>query len=250
MFKLKLFSIPLFLAVLFLNCLDRNPLQINSKNSQEIMNHEAWDVLLKKHVDDNGNVDYTKFAKDRDKLNEYLTYLAENPISDSAKKEERLAYYINLYNAGTVQLILENYPLKSIKDIFRPWGKDRIRISDEKYSLGDIEHKILRKMNEPRIHFAINCASISCPKLQNEAFLSDIIEEQLEKASFEFVNDQSKNTIGSEEVGLSKIFDWYKSDFTTKGTLVDYLNRYSKIKISENAEIDYINYDWRLNELE
>lgn len=238
-------ALPFFLLI---SCFGQNPSQVNYENSVETLDHASWDILLNKYVDDIGNVDYRNFMNDADKLNTYLDHLAKNPISNTAQKEERLAYYINLYNAGTVQLILENYPLESIKDIFRPWGKDRVMIGDDKYSLGGIEHDVLRKMNEPRIHFAINCASFSCPKLSNEAYTASKIEEQLEKATSSFINDRSKNKITSNSVGLSKIFKWYKADFTGKNDLVDYINNYSDIEILADPEINYITYDWRLNE--
>jgi len=238
-------ALPFFLLI---SCFGQNPSQVNYENSVETLDHALWDILLKKYVDDNGNVDYRNFKNDADKLNKYLDHLAKNPISNTAQKEERLAYYINLYNAGTVQLILENYPLESIKDIFRPWGKDRVMIGDDKYSLGGIEHDVLRKMNEPRIHFAINCASFSCPKLSNEAFTASKMEEQLEKATSSFINDPSKNNITANSVGLSKIFKWYKGDFTGKNALIDYINNYSDIELLADSEINYITYDWRLNE--
>ena len=212
------------------------------------VSHEVWGSMLVKHVDENGNVDYDGFKKDGDRLHEYLNYLADHPISENAPKEERLAYFINLYNAGTVQLILEKYPLKSIRDIFRPWGKDRIRYGGEMISLGDIEHKILRKMDEPRIHFAINCASYSCPKLLKKAFLATSMETQLEHAATDFINDPTKNNITATKVGLSKIFSWFKEDFTKQGSLIAYLNKYSKIKILDNTRLTYLKYDWRLNE--
>ena len=212
------------------------------------VDHGLWDDLLKTYVDVNGNVDYAHFKKDGPILDEYLSHLAKNPISKTASKEERLAYYINLYNAGTVQLILENYPLNSIRNIFRPWGKNRIFIGNEKFSLGYIEHDILRKMNEPRIHFAINCASYSCPKLLNKAFLPSKIEEQLQRATIDFVNDISRNKISPHAVQLSKIFKWYKQDFTKNNSLLHYLNNYSKIPISDDSKIDFLNYDWQLNE--
>ena len=223
------------------------PLQISGNVLQSI-NHDNWDSLLKKYVDGSGNVDYKNFKNDIDQLQDYLDYLAKNPISNAAQKEERLAYYINLYNAGTVQLILENYPLESIKDIKRPWGKDWLMVGDEEYSLGEIEHDLLRKMNEPRIHFAINCASFSCPKLLNEAFIAPKMEEQLEKATSSFINDPTKNKITAISVELSKIFKWYEGDFTEKSSLIDYINKYSDKEISNDSEIDYLTYDWRLNE--
>ena len=109
--------------------------------------------------------------------------LSENEPTEVWSVQELLAYYINTYNAYTVNLILDNYPLKSIKDISGPWTKAIIPIGDNKLSLGGLENGILRKMNEPRIHFAINCASYSCPKLLNEAFTASRIDEQLEQVN-------------------------------------------------------------------
>jgi len=247
---INLFS-PLFygLFLFLVGCPSETEMPLNiSGDIVQSINHDNWDSLLKKYVDDSGNVDYKNFKNDLGQLLGYLDYLAKNPISNTAQKEERLAYYINLYNAGTVQLILENYPLESIKDIFRPWGKDRLMIGDKEYSLGEIEHDILRKMKEPRIHFAINCASFSCPKLLNEAFTASKMEEQLEKATSNFINDPSKNNISPKSVELSKIFKWYKGDFTEKNSLVDYINKYSDKEVSKDSEINYLTYDWRLNE--
>ncbi len=246
--KINLLWIIIAPFLLLSNCYGSTPLQVSGNMGVTTIDHSKWEILLKKHVDHNGNVDYVGFKQDKSLLENYLNHLAQNPISDTAPKAERLAYYINLYNAGTVLLILENYPLKSIKDIFRPWGKDRINIGSKKYSLGEIEHEILRKMDEPRIHFAINCASFSCPKLFNTAFTAKKMEEQLENATFEFVNDPSKNKIRSKSVKLSKIFSWYKGDFTEQGSLIDYINRYSKIKVPKKARVDYLDYDWSLNE--
>ena len=248
MIRLKSIGIVVIPFFLLMSCFGQKPSRVPYENSVETLEHASWDVLLKKHVDNQGNVDYKTFRNDTKQLRDYLEYLAKNPISNKASKEERLAYYINLYNAGTVQLILENYPLESIKDIFRPWGKDRLIIGDDKFSLGEIEHDILRKMNDPRVHFAINCASFSCPKLLNEAFIGKKMEEQLEKVAFEFINDRSKNKISKGSVALSKIFDWYKKDFTKEGSLIDYLNKYSKTKISDTEKLNYLNYDWSLNE--
>ncbi|MRI01793.1 DUF547 domain-containing protein [Kriegella sp. EG-1] len=209
--------------------------------------HTLWNTLLKKHVDSDGNVNYAAFKTDKVDLETYLDQLNKNSPSDTWSKNEKLAYYINLYNAATVKLILDNYPLKSIKDINSPWDKKWVLVGGKKYSLGSIEHKILRKMDEPRIHFAINCASYSCPKLINTAFTADKMEAQLEAATIDFINDSSRNKISENNIQLSNIFKWYKTDFTDKSSLIDYLNKYAKIKASENAKLSYLNYDWGLN---
>jgi len=240
-----LFIVPFFLLC---GCYGQSTQPNFYKGSNQSVDHLAWDILLKKYVDDKGNVNYKEWKTEKGELIEYLDYLAKNPISNTAKKEEQLAYYINLYNAGTVQLILENYPLKSIKNIFRPWGKNRLIIGNETYSLGKIEHDILRRMNEPRIHFAINCASFSCPKLINEAYVASKMNEQLEEVTTQFINDSTKNNITENSIHLSKIFKWYKGDFDQQKGLIEYLNVYSNFEIKLNTEIDYLTYDWSLNE--
>lgn len=223
----------------------------NSKPEIEFqIDHSQWDILLKKHVDDTGNVDYKGFAQDINALQDYLDYLAKNQPTDKAHKPEKLAYYINLYNAATVKLILDNYPTKSIKDIKNPWGKDIVQMGTEKISLGNLEHKILRKMDEPRIHFAINCASYSCPKLLNTAFTATNLEKLLEQTAKDFINDPKRNVLNKEKASLSEIFNWYKKDFTKNGSLIDYLNKYASQKLTSDTKISYLNYNWGLNEME
>ncbi|WP_310992750.1 DUF547 domain-containing protein [Aequorivita marina] len=218
-------------------------------NSSENIDHSTWDKLLKKHVQADGLVDYKGFKKDSAKLNAYLEMLSEKQPSNKWSVQELLAYYINLYNAGTVKLIVDNYPVKSIKDIKGAWTKGRIKVGNKKLSLGGIENGILRKMNEPRIHFAINCASISCPKLLQEAYTAAKINEQLDRATMEFINSD-KNDISVSKPKVSSIFDWYKKDYTVNGTqdVIGFINQYSKVKISSEATLTYKNYDWNLNE--
>ncbi len=214
--------------------------------SNPILDHKRWDNLLKKYVLDDGDVDYKGFLKEKVKLDRYLGYLSENPPQKSWSIEEQLAYYINTYNANTIMLILNNYPVKSIKDIDRPWTKARIKIGDEMISLGGIENSILRKMNEQRIHFAINCASFSCPKLLNEAYTAVNLEKQLQKVTTGFINSE-KNESSKDHLKISKIFDWYKKDFLN-GDLITYINKYSNVKVDLDAKVSFMDYDWRLNE--
>lgn len=217
--------------------------------SEEIIDHSEWDRLLKKHVNAKGLVDYKGFKKDKSALDGYLKMLSENSPNNDWSVQELLAYYINLYNAATVKLIVENYPIKSIKDINRPWTKARIQIGEKMLSLDDIEHGILRKMNEPRIHLAINCASISCPKLIAEAYTANKINEQLDRATEKFINSD-ENEISFNAPRLSSIFKWYKKDYKINGKadLIGFINQYSKVKISSSAKISYKTYNWNLNE--
>lgn len=220
----------------------------SSENSVVNIDHSAWDKMLKKYVNDAGFVDYKGFTSEQAQLQGYLTMLSKMEPNEDWSVQELLAYYINLYNAATVELILENYPIKSIKDIKGAWSKDFVKIGDKEISLGAIEHGVLRKMNEPRIHFAINCASYSCPKLMNEAFTASKINEQLDKATKEFINGD-KNEISANHPKLSKIFDFYTGDFKVDGKkdVIAYINQYSKIKINPNSRYTFKAYDWNLN---
>jgi hypothetical protein len=212
------------------------------------MNHAKWDALLKKNVSRSGNVNYKAFQKDSKQLQAYLNELSANVPTKSWSKNATLAYWINAYNAYTVKLIVDNYPTKSIKDINDPWGKKFFSLGNKKYSLEEIEHEILRKMSEPRIHFAINCASFSCPNLLNEAYTEAKLNQQLATVAKSFINDKTKNTITSNKIEISKIFDWFEGDFKTKGSVIDFLNQYSAVKINSSAKINYKEYNWNLNE--
>ncbi|NKI26081.1 DUF547 domain-containing protein [Arenibacter sp. 6A1] len=221
----------------------------NERLEQQVpLDHSAWDLLLKKYVDAAGNVAYEKFAADSPALAQYLSYLTKNAPLESWTRQEKLAYYINLYNAATVKLILDHYPLKSIKELKSPWGSKVVPLGKDKISLGHLEHRILRKMDDPRIHFAINCASYSCPKLLNEAFISATIDTQLNKAARDFINDPSRNQLSGPEVSLSQIFNWYKKDFTKDGSLIAYINRYSSKVLPSDTKFSYLKYNWALNE--
>lgn len=227
----------------------KSELTSTTANSSINIDHSAWDKLLKKYVNEEGLVDYKGFKDDSANLDDYLKMLSEKEPTNDWSVQELLAYYINLYNAGTVKLIVENYPIKSIKDINGAWTKGRVNVGNKELSLGGIENGILRKMNEPRIHFAINCASISCPKLMNEAYTAAKINEQLDRATSEFINSD-KNEISASKPKVSAIFDWYQKDFEVNGkqNVIGFVNQYSKTKINPNANISYLNYDWNLNE--
>ena len=147
----------------------------------------------------------------------------------------------------TIDLILRNYPTESIKDIKNPWEQRFWQIGDKWINLEEIEHQILRKMDDPRIHFGINCASFSCPPLMNEAFTADKVDSQLEKLAIQFVNDSKRNSIAADRVEISNIFKWFKKDFTQEGDIVDFLNKYSKVKINSDARVRYMDYNWNLN---
>ncbi len=221
------------------------------------VSHDLWNSLLKKHVSDKGVVDYEGFAKDKTQIDRYLSMLNENPPQDSWSEKEKMAFWINTYNAATVKLIVDNYPVNSIQDlqptlkipfIHDVWHKEFFEIGNKERSLNEVEHEILRKdFNEPRIHFAVNCASISCPKLRNEAYTTEKLDEQLTDQAKYFLNNEQYNKISKDKVEISKIFQWFTGDFTKNGSLIDFLNKYSDVQINQNAEVDHLEYNWDLN---
>ena len=209
--------------------------------------HESFDKLLKKYVSTDGRVNYKGFNSNIVELDSYLTSLKSQDPS-SMSKDEELAYWINVYNAFTIKLILDNYPLKSIIDLDngKVWDRKWIPIAGTSYSLNQVENEIIRpRFKEPRIHFAVNCAARSCPPLLNAAWTADNLESNLERQTRKFINNVSFNTISSSHIQVSKIFEWYAVDF---GDLINYLNQYSKTKISSSARIEFLEYDWSLNE--
>jgi hypothetical protein len=221
------------------------------------ISHELWDSLVQKYVSEDGKVNYKGFIQDSVLFNSYLSLLKNNhPNDKNWSKKEQLAYWINAYNAFTVKLIVDHYPVKSIKNIKNGlpfinsvWDIKFIKIEGATYDLNNLEHSILRsKFDEPRSHFAINCASVSCPNLRNEAYTAALLEDQLTEQAKLFLNNPVKNKISADKIELSKIFSWFRKDFKKKGSLIDFLNNYAPVKINKNAEIDYLDYDWNLNE--
>lgn len=226
--------------------------QINTF-AEQLPDHMLWDALLKKHIKTNG-IDYESFLKDKKNLEVYLKQFESISLKNVTEKEQ-LALFINAYNAFTIELILSNYSstLKSIKDIKTPWDNKIYNIGGTKYSLNEIEHKFLREnLKEPRIHFAINCASISCPPLQPYAFLPDQIESQLSEVTTKFINSPEGVRITENKIEISQIFNWFKKDFETeKTTLTNFISKFlnPSIDISKH-KISYIDYNWNLNKAE
>ncbi|TXC76995.1 DUF547 domain-containing protein [Luteibaculum oceani] len=247
----------LFAITLFYQC--GNAQSYNFKfQAHQPPSHAVWTELLSKNVDEKGKVNYRGFIGDSTKLNSYLETLSKNPPHETKwTKEDQIAYWINAYNAFTVQLIIRNYPVESIKDIGgkipfinSSWDIKFIAIGGEVFDLNNLEHGILRKyFNEPRIHFAVNCASISCPKLRNEAYEGKKLNAQLSDQTKSFLADTSKNKfLSAEKAELSKLFKWFTGDFTKNESLISFINRYAPKKLNKDADIDYLEYNWSLNE--
>jgi len=228
------------------------------ETDETTMDHALFDSLLRRNVQ-HGLVNYEGFKQDHELLALYLSILSQNPPASSWSNDEKLAYWINAYNAFTIALVIQHLPLESIKDIttvdipfvHTPWQIDFIEIGETTYNLDDIEHGIIRKeFDEPRIHFALVCASRSCPLLRREAYTGEKLEQQLTEQAKLFLSDHDRNVIKKDTIKISKIFQWYRDDFTTNTTLIEFLNQYSQVKIDTNATIEYLEYDWRLNTAE
>lgn len=255
--RLLIFS-PALILVLVIGFVCSNCRSIRRDTDSRPVTHEMWDALLKKHVRPDGFVDYKSFVRDSAELNRYLRVLeTAHPNDKNWTRQEQMAYWINAYNAYTVQLIVRNYPVSSIKDIKKGvafvnsvWDMKFIKIQGFTYDLNNIEHNILRPVfKDARVHAAVNCASYSCPKLLNEAYTAARLEEQLETGMRNFVNDPLRNRITAEKAEISEIFKWFKGDFDRDGSLRDFLNKYAAVKLTDKTDISHIDYDWRLNEV-
>ncbi len=241
---------------LFSGCFSGTP---PSKPGSTPPDYTLWNTILAKCVDEQGFVDYPGLVQDSMSLNAFLDTLTAHPPDDEAwSKEEQIAYWINAYNAFTLKLIITHYPLKSIKDIGSsiqvpfvnsPWDIKFIKIHGQTLDLNDIEHGILRGVfEEARIHFTVNCASLSCPPFRREAYTGKKLNDQLSDQATKFINDPSRNMIERSRASVSAIFDWYGSDFTKNGSLIEFLNQYSETILDKDAKIGFMPYDWSLNE--
>jgi hypothetical protein len=230
--------------------------------------HKAWDALLRKNVVvlDGGKaaqVRYAAMAQDRAALAAYLDSLASVGQAEFGRwtRAQQMAFLINAYNAHTVEKVLTRYPkLGSIWDFGRIFGnpfKDRFfKLFGRAFSLDDIEHENLRRQNrDPRVHYALNCASISCPMLREEAYVAERLERQLEEQAVRFLGDRSRNRFAAGKLEVSKIFDWYAEDFEPRPA---YFSRYAKLLADEppaqkliaegKAPLGFLDYDWSLND--
>jgi len=225
--------------------------------------HQLFGQVLDQFVR-GGLVDYAKLQADSKDLDRYLDELAPVPESEFEKWEQQkqLAFLINLYNAQTLKLVIEHYPVKSIKDIGNilkgPWDQRVVRLWGETVTLNTLEHEILRKdYDEPRIHFALVCAAHGCPPLRKEPYVAERLNSQLEDQGRAFFLDATKNRLNADEgvLYLSSIFKWFKSDFTKKGgSLQAFVEVYFPPEVSQALErekfkVKFTRYDWSLNEV-
>lgn len=232
--------------------------------------HTAWDALLKKHVvvlqaGKASQVRYAQFARDRAALKGYLDILSGVGEAEFGtwSREQRMAFLINAYNAFTVEKVLTRYPdLKSIRDfgtVFgNPWKDRFFRLLGREETLDGIEHGMLRKpgaYDDARVHFAVNCASIGCPMLREEAYVAGRLDRQLEEQTRRFLSDRSRNRYANGRLEVSKIFDWFKEDFGARGK---FFSRFAaeladapegRQSVAEGkAPLAFLDYDWALND--
>lgn len=208
---------------------------------------DIWHELLE-FVDVEGKVDYEGFVGRKSDLAEYLKLMdEEGPQSGELYP---LSYYLNLYNASTIMLIVENYPVSSIKDIPDAWTKKTVKIKGQNYSLNELENDLIRKQfKNPKVHFGLNCAAKSCPKLFNKPFVGDA-EDQLAKMTQAFLSNAKYGVlIEGETVNLSKIFEWYAEDFGGKENLLKWVGSELKIDLENKKLGPFIKYDWSLNKI-
>ncbi|RMF39377.1 MAG: DUF547 domain-containing protein [Planctomycetota bacterium] len=228
------------------------------------IDHTAWDELLHKYVDSHGMVAYAAWkrsASDQRKLLDYLNHLSRS--DNRGTKPQLLAFWINAYNALTVYGILREYPTSSIRNHtaklfgYNIWKHLKLRVAGNAYSLEDIEHKILRKMGEPRIHFAIVCASIGCPRLLNEAYVPERLDQQLTENAKNFFGNREKfrYDAASRRFWVSPILQWFAEDFgadqaarlrTIAPYLPDETSRH--MALAGKVSLSYLDYDWSLND--
>jgi hypothetical protein len=224
--------------------------------SSETVDHSIYADLLNTYVK-NGVVDYAGFKSEETKLDQYLKVL-ENTDTKNLSRNEQFAFYANAYNAWTIKLILSAYPgVKSIKDlgnVFKsPWKKKLARIDGKVITLDDIEHNFLRaRFEDPRVHFAVNCASKSCPPLRSEPYQGSILDQQLDEMTRAFLNDPSMNRLEGRTLYVSRIFKWFAEDFNKD--IVGFFLKYARGDLKKELEsnrkkikVKYLDYDWSLN---
>ena len=228
------------------------------------IDHSTWDDLLRRYVlvqpADANRFNYAEVtASDRAQLQSYLGAMSATPIS-VFNRNEQIAFWINLYNALTVEIVLQHYPVDTIREISfslftsGPWGEKLIRVEDEELTLDDIEHRILRPIwKDPRIHYALNCAAIGCPNLQPTAFSARNTDAMLDRAAREFINHPRGVSVSAGELKVSRIYDWFEEDFGgNDASVIAHLNQYADTKLQASLagkkRIGQYQHDWTIND--
>jgi hypothetical protein len=240
--------------------------KVHDPASTTVIDHAAWESFLSQYIsaspDGINRVAYARVtARDKNKLQKYLLTMGGIAVSGLNRPEQR-AYWINLYNALTLKVILEHYPVSTIRKInispgffsSGPWGRKLIKVEGEYLSLDDIEHRILRPIwKDPRLHYGVNCASIGCPNLQAKAFTAANGEILLDKAAGEYINHPRGAQFQNQRLIVSSIYRWFKDDFGGDDPgVIEHLKRYAKghlrTLLTGVEIIDDDDYNWSLNE--
>ncbi len=257
-----------FISPLAMAAPDNSPLEFwspSNENNISIIDHGLWQNVLKEYLDDKHPSGINRFnyagiePEDRKKLSQYLQQMQQLDPRKYSRAEQK-AYWINLYNALTVELILKNYPVKSITKLgesffsFGPWDDKLANIQGQKLSLNNIEHRILRAyFDDNRIHYAVNCASISCPNLSATAYTAANTDQLLEQGARQYINHTRGVHFEKEKLTVSSIYHWYKDDFGGNDkSLISELIKYANPALTKklrnyHGDIDH-DYDWALNQ--
>lgn len=230
------------------------------------IDHGSWTGFLRRYVapgeDGINRVAYASVAdRDRESLTTYIARLEATPVSRYSR-DQQFAYWLNLYNAVTVDVVLRHYPVKSIRDVNiskglfakGPWGRKLLSIEGESVSLNDIEHRILRPIwRDPRIHYGVNCASLGCPNLPTRAFTADNYDELLDQGARDYVNHPRGARVRDGKLVVSSIYEWFQSDFGgSDAAVIRHLLRYAAGPLAESLQgiggIAGDDYDWMLND--
>ncbi|WP_400191865.1 DUF547 domain-containing protein [Hymenobacter sp. B81] len=220
--------------------------------------HAPWSDLLARHLRADGSLNYQGLLDDEDQLLTYLQAARRTPPQPSWSRAEQAAYWINVYNASSVSLTLQYYPVQSLSEVrvktlggYRPvWDAPEVQVGNQTYSLNQIERDILPKLlpGEPRLHFALNRAARSGPALLPTAYEGAQLEQQLTLQAQRFVNDALRNQLTPAQVQVSSLFDWHAAEFGQGAALLAFLNRYAATPIPATAQISYLPFDWSLND--
>jgi hypothetical protein len=240
--------------------------EVNDPTSKIRVDHNHWDQFLQKYLVTNhpSGINRMRYVsvtqEDRRSLDDYIRHIQQITVTRLSRDEQK-AYWINLYNALTMKVVLDHYPVKSIRDInispgifsHGPWGAKLLTIQGQKVSLDDIEHRILRPLwRDNRVHYAVNCASLGCPSLQPEAYTAQNTEALLEKGAREYVNHARGASVKRNRLLLSSIYKWFQTDFIgSEESVVHHLQRYAMPGLAEQlknfkGKVSY-DYDWRIN---
>ena len=237
--------------------------RVRATTPLERIDHSDWNRLLQVYVNQDGMVNYRAWhanAGDRQALNQYLNHLSTGATAKGTSADAKLAFWINAYNAVTIHGILREFPTTSIRNHtakligYNIWKHLQLYVDGQPLSLEDIEHKILRRMNEPRIHFAIVCASIGCPRLLNEAYTPNLVQKQLDTNARDFFSRRQNFQHSSGDFRLSAILDWFGGDFGSNKTnrlktIAEWLptEEAKQAAQSGGVRVSYLDYNWELN---